>query len=825
MSEGEGEDGIPASPGTDLQNSQSSTPLKHVTASPLAARTISVNKRDKQHRRSLNRLAELRDNDMRSHTPSGEPPRRTSLSGRLNRSVGPASIPRPHTSLRGSRTFRATHNQPTYNLLTGADNAPSRPSSRQSVAGESLRAVSRESSKENLAPPDAQEYESQRHVIEELKAELSGMRYTIETFEQEKQMAEARHNADIEDQRRRAQADFTAKQTAETEKSQALRQLETAQKELSEIRETSNQEKSTWEKRARDAEEEARLVQEQLEDLSNAKDEAARISEKKTIDLEMQLQAAQKSVQELEQESQAREATLQQVQAQLTEKDNQVGDLESEVLRLKAQTGDADTMAIIKQELSEQVAHIRSLESTNREQMGELKHLRQVHRATEVVEEEKRSLLRKLEAAQALEVELSEAQIQRQRLEDERLAWTAYLKSTTESGEDLEFDSPEALARGLIAERYTVASLVEKVGGLQAELAAQDNSIKSLEAEVTRLKGEVQNAKASANASSTDKARMRTERQRALAVKEVENLRAQLTLFDTDDLQPENFDEQKAKRIQELEELVDQYKAETQALTAEMASLEPSQPTTGNKRPRLDDGADKNDAALSAQLAELTRKKRKLQDDFSALQSQHSLTVKELSVAQEQLKAAKKSSKTRVLSLRSNPTSDYEAVKLSTLKALQTENAEMLEHMRSRANAGSYPTVPASQLAAAQRLVEEAKAETASAQKLSRRLKEVWGNKSQEFKEAVFSTMGWTVTFMPNGKMRVESQYYPSATDEHENSIVFDGEKGTMKVSGGPKSAFAAKISNHIKYWVHTKGCIPGFLAAMTIEFYEEQEN
>ncbi|CRK12572.1 hypothetical protein BN1708_010565 [Verticillium longisporum] len=730
------------------------TPPTHVTLSPPAAQICSINKRSKQHRRSLNRLVELRSAEMRSHTPSGEPPRRTSLSGRLNRSAGPASIPRPHTSLRGSRTFRATQTQPTYNLLTGADNAASRPSSRQSAAGESLRAVSRESSKENLAPPDAEEYESQRHVIEELKAELSGLRYTIETFEQEKQMAEARHNADIEDQRRRAQADFTAKQTAETEKSQALRQLESAQKELADIRESSNQEKSTWEKRARDAEEEARLVQEQLEDLSNAKDEAARINEKKTIDLEMQLQAAQKSVQELEQESQARETVLQQVQVQLAEKDTHIGELESEVLRLKAQTGDADTMATIKQELSEQVAHIRNLESTNRENLSELKHLRQVHRATEVVEEEKRSLLRKLEAAQALE----------------------------------------------------------------------DSSIKSLEAEVTRLKGEVQNAKANASASNTDKARMRAERQRALAVKEVENLRAQLALFDTEDLQPENYDEGKAKRIKELEELVDQYKSGTQALAAEMASLETTQPTIGNKRPRIDDGTDKNDAGLSAQLAELTRKKRKLQDEFSALQSQHALTVKELSVAQEQLKAAKKSSKTRVLSLRSNPTSDYEAIKLSTLKALQTENAELLAHMQSRAKSGSFPTVPASQLAAAQRLIDEAKAETASAQKLSRRLKEVWGNKSQEFKEAVFSTMGWTVTFMPNGKMRVESQYYPSKTDEHENSIVFDGEKGTMKVSGGPRSAFAAKISDHIKYWVHTKGCIPGFLAAMTIEFFEEQE-
>lgn len=686
-----------------------------------------------------------------------------------------------------------------------------------------MGATSRESSKENFAPPDAQEYESQRHVIEELKAELSALRYTISTYEQEKHMADAQHKADMEEQRRCAQADFDAKQAAETEKSQALRQLEAAKEQLTEIRESSNEEKVSWEKKARAAEDEARLLQEQLEDLSNAKDEAARINGRTVIDLEMQLQAAQKSLQEIEQESQTHEAALQQAQAQLADKDGHIGDLEAEILRLKAQTGDAETMAIIKQELSEQVSHIRSLEATNRDQLSELKHLRQVTKAVEIVEEEKRSLQRKLDAAATLEDELAEAQIQRQRLEDERLAWTAFLKSTTESGEDLEFDSPEAVARALVAERYTSASHVDRIGALQAELAAQNGTVQILESEVQKLKAEVETATSSASAANTDKTRLRAERQRALAVKEVEYLRAQLKTFDAEDatFQPESFDEQKAKQVQELEELVDKYKQEVQTLHAEMTSLEPAQPTVGNKRPRLDDNVEKQ-SAVSQQLADLTRKRRKLQDEFSALQTQHQVTVKELSVAKDQIKALKSSSKTRVLSLRSNPTSDHEAVKLSTLRALQKENEELLAHVQG--NKAAFATVPSSQLAAAQRLVAEAKAETASAQKLTRRLKEVWGAKSAEFKEAVFSTMGWTVTFMPNGKMRVESQYYPSTTDEHENSIVFDGERGTMKVSGGPRSAFAAKIGNHIKYWVHDKGCIPGFLAALTIEFFEEQQ-
>lgn len=45
---------------------------------------------------------------------------------------------------------------------------------------------------------------------------------------------------------------------------------------------------------------------------------------------------------------------------------------------------------------------------------------------------------------------------------------------------------------------------------------------------------------------------------------------------------------------------------------------------------------------------------------------------------------------------------------------------------------------------------------------------------------------------------------------------------GTMKVSGGPKSQFAMKIRDQIKFWVTERSEIPGLLAALTMEFYEE---
>ena len=688
---------------------------------------------------------------------------------------------------------------------------------------QSQRATSRESSKENMAPPDAEGYETQRRRIEELKAEVGTLRYTINTYEQEKEMARLQHETELRDVRRRAEDDFKSKQAAEGERAATERKLETLQRDVDALRGEKETREKELERKTREAQDEARLLQEQLEDLNAAKEDAARMNERRVVELQAQVAAAQRTAHELEQEGLARDAALQKGQEELTQKDSVIGDLEAEVLRLKAQTGDAATMDVIRRELTEQVAHIRKLEASNRDQLTELKHLRQVHKAVEVVEEEKRSLHRKLETAAALDKQLAEERIQRQRLEDERRSWAAYFQS---EGGAAEFDSPEALARALAQERFNAASLTERLGRIEPEVAERDAAIGSLEAQLKELRGQVEKLRSAggspASGPSGDKARQRLERQRVLAVKEVEYLRAQLKTFDDEEItfQPENFDEKKTERIRELEGLVDKYRAEVQTLHSEISSAEPSTSSpaealaaTRPKRPRDDD-------AENEQLGQLARKNRKLQGELSTLQAAHQLVEKELSVSKEQLAAAKDSSKTRVLALRSNPTSDFEAIKMSTLKALEQENRELLSQIQSRPSA--FPTVPLSVLNAMQREIGEHQQAAASAEKRSRRLKEVWAAKSQEFKEAVFSLLGWTVTFIPNGKMRVESVYHPSETDEHENSIVFDGERGSMKVSGGPNSAFAHRIADQIGFWVREKGCIPAFLAALTLEFYEE---
>ncbi|KAI6784850.1 uncharacterized protein J7T54_007944 [Emericellopsis cladophorae] len=689
---------------------------------------------------------------------------------------------------------------------------------------DSGRPESRSSFKENMAPPDADQYEKYRKEIESLKAEIGTLKYRIQTSESEQAIEQSTQAGRLEQATRREQDAIQAREASEREHEKLVEEFRATKRELEDVQESIDVDKKAWERKTREAQDNVRLLQEQVDDLTDAKEEAARIADKKTNDLQAQITSMQTSLQEIEQDSSAKDTALQEAQEELNARDGRISELEADVLRLKAHSGDMETMQIIRKELSEQVEYIRDLESKNRQQLSELKHLRAMAKSVEVVEEEKRSLQRKVEFAQMLEQELSEERMQRQRLEDERLAWTSYLKSETG---DVEFKSPESLARAYTEERFTSASHVERIGALQAELSSLQNTVRSLEEDRSTLRNQAEEAKSAATSLTADKGRMRLERQRALAVKEVEYLRAQLKTYDVEDqtLETENFDQARVDRVNELERIVDEYKSEVQNLHNELAMAEASkgaelspQLSTGSKRPR-EDGS-----AMQEQLGQLTRKNRKLQEEIGTMQTQVAVLEKDLSANREQLAAAKEHNATRVLSLRSNPTSDYEGIKRATLYALQKENRELLATLQSR-NANKeagIKYIPKSVLGSMEREVEAAKAETASAQKSARRLKEVWGSKSQEFKEAIFSTLGWTVTFIPNGKMRVESTFFPSQSDEHENSIVFDGERGTMKVGGGPKSAFARRISDQIGFWVREKGCIPGFLAALTLEFYEE---
>ncbi|KAL8656628.1 MAG: hypothetical protein Q9226_002610 [Calogaya cf. arnoldii] len=708
---------------------------------------------------------------------------------------------------------RNANTQPTYDFLSGGGASPPRTQPLQ------------QSFRQSQAPrPDLQ--------AENLRAQIKTLQYEVTSLKSEREFERLRHEQDVQDVRAQADADFKKAQASESSKNISSHKYEALVKQLKDTQDQATNNQQSLEKKVRTLQEQNQSLREDVDEGQNELSSLDRQYKHQLQDIETKHATLQKTLSELRGDLDAKSNVLQATQERLSKREAEAGHLESENLRLKAQVGDSDTLAVIKRELSDQVTHIRRLETSNREQSAELKHFRRSHKAVEIVEEEKRVMEHRLSLMEDLRTELHEAQLRRQILEDERQAWTSYLQSQTSEGDESRFDSPEAVARALMKERLETASLTERLGRIQPELSEKDEIIRSLEEERSNCQAEVEKLRAATSAGDP-RVKARLERQRALAVKEVEYLREQLRTFDSEEqTYTENkFDEQKTKRIQDLESLVDNYRQELQAINESVSKNESQQQAqesafslSSRKRPRDENGDD-----LTGQLS---RKNRSLQDALSALQTTHAQVVADFSATKSQLHSLQQDSRTRILTLRSNPTDNHISLRQQEIDGLRAENKALLAQFvpSSQPNSSSPPsaevqTVPVHTLNNARAELAALEKVVAEKEKRMLRLKQIWSLKSLEFREAVASLLGWQMDFLPNGRFRLTSIFRPGGEDDEEGGntgLVFDGETGTMKIAGGPDSRFGKEVRPLIRFWVEERKEIPGFLSACTLQFYDD---
>lgn len=608
----------------------------------------------------------------------------------------------------------------------------------------------------------------------------------------------------------------------------ASHKYEALSKELEELRNQATNQRGHSDKKLRTLQEENRSLREDVEEAQREASSLDRQYKYQLQEIESKHATLENTVKDLRADLENKSSVLRVTQERLSQRETEVGHLESEVLRLKAQTGDTETLAVIKRELSDQVTHIRKLEGTNRDQTAELRHYRRIHKAVEIVEEEKRVLESKLGLMEDLQHELREAQLRRQILEDERKTWTSYLENEGGLAGDAELNSPEGLVRALMQQRMENAALVERIGRIQPEVSEKDELIKSLEDERDAFKAEMEKSRAKVGA---DHRSARLERQRALAVKEVEFLREQLKTFDAE----EKVDEQNLKRIEELESLVDEYRAEMKQLNEKFSTMEENPQARDpqpSKRPREDEPDER--------LGQLSRKNRKLQDALSSLQQSHSVLESDHAATMVQLQSLQKSAQTRILALRDNPTAAVEAIKMSSLASLRAENVALLARLENPARKPPVESVPISTLENARAEYQALQAVVADRDKTILRIKQVYTKIASELRAAVANLLGWEMSPMANNRIRMTSMLHPGRRskssnggdarahhdddddDEHANSLIFDGALGQFQISGGPDGEFGREIRGLVQFWVNERGSIPLFLAAATMEFYDQ---
>ena len=768
---------------------------------------------------------------------------RASISGnRQNVTIATPSQNALRTSTNGgNRAGSALAQSTTYDIVTGEPLEQNAAKPRRQSFSQSQNTLKRSTSRGSLLPQPTQPVSTvtQAKYQEDMLAHqtrINKLEYELRNLESEKAMIGLQHEKELREAQARADADYKKYQEAESERLKAVRASESAAKQVRDVRDRGVNDSATIERKARELNAQCEMLKEEKEDLEAQLSDLHR-GQKLQVD---EVEALRKKLESTTQEAAAEVEEMKQrfdvINKQLIEQKLYAEEQEKRVLELNGKGGGSDELEVLKREFHDQLATTKRLEGIERDQRTKIKKFEDERRSVNVVLEEKRTLEVQIEVLKEAERRAGELEIQKEILEDEKRTWTTLLSKEGEEGQN-EFDTPEAVVRALVNERINHALVLERLGMVETELMGKDEALSAVESERTVLNHKVRELseridKEDAPAPEPETKQIaRLQRQQQLAQKEIAYLRAQLETYTTEQDMDENAGQDTTHSLQlaKLDNLLNEHKAEINNLNARIQMIEATPPAVvpaqvvGQKRPAEDD-------LKSEQQGRLERKNKDLQVALQKTMAQSQMMAKEFQAVKSQLKALRASREQRVLELRDNPTAQHEALKASTIRILKQEALDLRAQLAGGNAMKNVRVVPVSSLEALKLDLKDMERALADKEKRMKRQKEIWHEKAAEFRDVISSVLGYKVTFLPNGKVKVRSVYYSPRRDEEEEEveeddredyIEFDGERGTMKIGGGRDGAFGQEMATDINYWVAEKKEIPVFLAATTMGFYE----
>lgn len=495
-------------------------------------------------------------------------------------------------------------------------------------------------------------------------------------------------------------------------------------------------------------------------------------------------------------------------------------------------------LAFVTKELAAAIAKVTALETANTSQMTRLMRMQESLASMAVLKEEKLTLETRLKGMEEMSEALAVSQVRVVQLEQERKTWETLLgdaTTTTAAGAE-EGGAPVAadIASVLTRQKHDLEAAAIQRALVEEQLGDALNMVSTMREEAQRHAEEV--TRITARLEQEQRTKTRLERSKALGLREINFLRDQLKSYDLEEqVESPNFDSLKARRIAELETMLDEFRQELTMVQQEHGPPEPledggaadsesrGQVAVGTKRAR-EDAQDFN----AIERGEYLRKIRALNAELQITRKEDALLRQEMDVLKAAAQTARTTTTTqpRILQHKSNPTSTYQAIRTQTLHDLQLENAALLSELKNRDgdSGGSVVTVPIQSLRNAETALRKSVEEVQQREKRIQRLHQVFRAKSSEFREAVYALLGYKLDFLPNGRVRLTSMYAENIAD---HAFIFDGEAGTMQSSGerAGQEAFMDAVANLISYWSGERHSIPGMLAALTLELLDKQEN
>ncbi|PKK76103.1 MAD-domain-containing protein [Rhizophagus irregularis] len=524
-----------------------------------------------------------------------------------------------------------------------------------------------------------------------------------------------------------------------------------------------------------------------------------------------------------------------------------------------------DQIETHNKKVQEQSEHIQELELRNRYLTKEINRNKELSPSIQILQHKLERAEYQLLNMNTLRREAAELEVENTTLKKEKVSWTSLLD---QEKDNINSNTPYTVVKELVSRRNEIELLQIRTRSLEEQVRNKDLVIVDHESKIKELRFKYKAMESKfLNEIEASKGSKR------LLQKEVEMLMNSLRSYDEEEKQLQsNFEPQKTERIQNLEKLLAEYKEALEQCENKATNIQP-------KHEEYPEFSELNLHSLEVMqhILKLENEKANLQNEIASLQNQINIyeqtelkvhsseLIKQNEILQETVKDLKTENASlkekimlldnqidileravgrgeynketiRVLEMKDNPASKEFSLRENRLQGLATENQDLKTKLKelyqilenhptitlelTEDNDSEKETIRVFPIQSYLNLEEENKQlidQVADKEKRMTRLKEVWKAKAQEYREAVYSLLGYKVEFLENGRVRLTSMY--SEQDDH--SLVFTSDEdnlGTMQLVDGGNTEYIKSLDNLIKYWVVERGSIPCFLSSLTMD-------
>ncbi|KAG0663864.1 coiled-coil domain-containing protein mad1 [Rhodotorula mucilaginosa] len=590
-------------------------------------------------------------------------------------------------------------------------------------------------------------------------------------------------------------------------------------------------EKAKFEKQARDLRQQLDQLQDEHADLQASFSDLEHSASQAIAQANSHQQRTAGLQQEIEHVRSEAEEQRQQATQERQRRINVEAELEQEKLKARS-AGDS---AIIREELH------RKSKKDNAKLQRRVETYEQQHANAELLKETNRSLEKKLKQAESLKQQVAAQAVKLEILKREKADWSAFIKAEDNDA----FSSPRKITKNLATTRIENATLRDRLNSHELEVQRRDRIVGQLEQRLAEVDAKLKQAEKEL-AATKEKARVDSS-QTTLLRQEVQMLKRHLESYTTEEAinHAGNFDTQKTTRIAELEELLEAHRREVATLTdqvshwrglveryggntTEIVDLEERE-----KRERADDAAQtsvKN--TLEEQLRlneELRRELDEARNELELMEQENEGLANQVELLEENqgIRGAYNPETHQVLEFRDSPDRVEHAIRTATLERLRSENDALLRRLGDLekgllANDGQS-LVPRESLEAAQAESAKLREQVQQKEKMMKRITQAVAEKAETLRLAVQKLLGFQLSFLESGRIRVTSVYAPSK----DRSLAFDpwpgGPMPFKLVSATDEQVMSLdEVRRSVGFWLDGRGSLPGFMASLTMSLYEE---